>query len=70
MNFITIDQFEIPPKIYYNFFQIFSEISANLYNFEEKNEEKKCIKDYFSSKLIIILAQTFYVSKNNFRKKL
>lgn len=64
-NFRALGRLEMPPKIYDYFVQIFSEISANLYNFEEKNEEKKCIKDYFSSKLIIILAQTFYVSKNN-----
>ena len=63
-NFRALGNLEMPEKIFSYFVQIFSEISKHLFTFEKIEGKKGYINDFNSSKLIIILSQTFYIMKN------
>ena len=63
-NFRALGNLEMPEKIFSYFVQIFSEISKHLFTFEKIEGKKGYINDFNSSKLIIILSQTFYIIKN------
>ena len=63
-NFRTLGSLVMPEKIFGYFVQIFSEICKYLFIPEEKEGKKGYIKDYNSSRLIVIMPQTFYKTKN------
>jgi hypothetical protein len=60
-NFRTLGEFNMPLEIFDYIFKIFSVISKNLFNENEKDGNKL---DYGNSHLVIILSQTFYCMKN------
>jgi len=65
-NFRSSGSLEMPPKTFSYFTQIFSEISKQIFLIQEKDDKKHYkINDYISSRLIIIVAQTFYTMKEN-----
>ena len=63
-NFRTFGSLEMPEKIFSYFVQIFSEICKYLFTSIKEEGKKGYINDFHSSKLIIILSQTFYMMKN------
>ena len=63
-NFRTLGSLVMPEKIFDYFVQIFSEICKYLFIPEENEKKKGYIKDYNSSRLIVIMPQTFYKTKN------
>ena len=65
-NFRSSGSLEMPPKTFNYFTQIFSEISKQIFLIQENDDKKHYkINDYISSRLIIIVAQTFYTMKEN-----
>ena len=63
-NFRSSGSLEMPTKTFDYFIQIFSEISKQLHLIQEKDEKHIKINDYITSRLVIILAQTFYTMKD------
>ena len=63
-NFRAKGYLDMPNKIFNYLCKIFSEIAKHLISNEEKNENNFCIKDFICSRLVIILSQTFYTTKN------
>ena len=59
-NFRSLGNLSMPKNIYDYFTQILKEISKHLLISDENSENKGHIKDFQASKLITILAQTFY----------
>ena len=64
-NFRSSGSLEMPPKTFSYFIQIFSEISKQIFLIKNDVEKYYKINDYISSRLIIIVAQTFYTMKEN-----
>ena len=65
-NFRSSGSLEMPPKTFNYFIQIFSEISKQIFLIQGNDDKKHYkINDYISSRLIIIVAQTFYTMKDN-----
>ena len=60
-NFRTLGEFDMPLEIFDYITKIFSAISKNLFDENEKGEKKL---DFGNSQLVIILSQTFYCMKN------
>ena len=63
-NFRAKGYLDMPNKIFNYLSKIFSEIAKHLISNEENNENNFCIKDFICSRLVIILSQTFYTTKN------
>ena len=63
-NFRAKGYLDMPNKIFNYLCKIFSEIAKHLISNEENNENNFCIKDFICSRLVIILSQTFYTTKN------
>ena len=63
-NFRSSGSLEMPTKTFNYFIQIFSEISKQLHLIQENDEKNIKINDYITSRLVIILAQTFYTMKD------
>ena len=63
-NFRAKGYLDMPNKIFNYLSKIFSEIAKHLISNEENNENNFFIKDFICSRLVIILSQTFYTTKN------
>lgn len=63
-NFRAKGYLDMPNKIFNYLCKIFSEIAKHLISNEENDENNFCIKDFICSRLVIILSQTFYTTKN------
>ena len=63
-NFRAKGYLDMPNKIFNYLSKIFSEIAKHLISNKENDENNFCIKDFICSRLVIILSQTFYTTKN------
>ena len=63
-NFRAKGYLDMPNKIFNYLSKIFSEIAKHLISNEENDENNCFIKDFICSRLVIILSQTFYTTKN------
>ena len=63
-NFRAKGYLDMPNKIFNYLCKIFSEIAKHLISNEENDENNCFIKDFICSRLVIILSQTFYTTKN------
>ena len=63
-NFRAKGYLDMPNKIFNYLCKIFSEIAKHLISNEENDENNFFIKDFICSRLVIILSQTFYTTKN------
>ena len=63
-NFRAKGYLDMPNKIFNYLSKIFSEIAKHLISNKENDENNFYIKDYICSRLVIILSQTFYTTKN------
>ena len=63
-NFRAKGYLDMPNKIFSYLSKIFSEIAKHLISNEENDENNCFIKDFICSRLVIILSQTFYTTKN------
>ena len=63
-NYRATGKLELSNKSFEYLSKIFLEISKYLYIIEKNKEKKEYINDYSSSRLIIIISQTFYTLKN------
>ena len=63
-NFRAKGYLDMPNKIFNYLSKIFSEIAKHLISNKENDENNFFIKDFICSRLVIILSQTFYTTKN------
>ena len=63
-NFRAKGYLDMPNKIFIYLSKIFSEIAKHLISNKENDENNFFIKDFICSRLVIILSQTFYTTKN------
>ena len=63
-NFRAKGYLDMPNKIFNYLSKIFSEIAKHLISNKENDENNFYIKDFICSRLVIILSQTFYTTKN------
>lgn len=63
-NFRAKGYLDMPNKIFNYLCKIFSEIAKHLISNKENDENNFFIKDFICSRLVIILSQTFYTTKN------
>ena len=63
-NYRATGFLKISNEVYEYLTRIFSEISKHIYIIEQNDDKKEYITDFYSSKLIVILSQTFYTLKD------